>query len=239
MFELTFGYIALALLITALAATVQASAGFGFAMLAVPLLALIDVDFVPGATLLASLLLAIVMSSQGRKNVDKASLPSILVGLFVGTILGALLLNVINSEFLPRLFGLFILLAVVLSIVGINITKNRSNLIATGFISGIMGTMSGIHGPPFALLYQNDKGIVVRPTLALLFLIGYSISLLSLLLSGFLNLKVLYLAALISPAVLLGFVLSRWVTRWLDRAFLRPSILLLASLSALSLIIRG
>ena len=164
--NLTPAQIALALLIVYTGATTQAAAGFGFALITAPLLALIDLDFVPGVILLASLPLALLMVVNGRHAVDRSSLPGILVGQIGGSILGALLLLVVNPAFLPGLFGAAILSAVLLSAIGVTVAKTRGNLLLAGLLSGIMGVMSGINGPPLALLYQHDDGDTVRATLA-------------------------------------------------------------------------
>jgi uncharacterized membrane protein YfcA len=58
------------------------------------------------------------------------------------------------------------------------------SLFGAGILSGIMGTLAGVGEPPMELLYQHQKGPVVRGTLAGFLGVGAMISLLFLLLVG-------------------------------------------------------
>lgn len=77
-----------AIFISTAGALVQASVGFGFALVTVPLLTLMDPVFVPGPTLLANLLLAILMSIRERAAIEQGQLSMAAWGLAVGTVIG-------------------------------------------------------------------------------------------------------------------------------------------------------
>ena len=73
--------------------------------------------------------------------------------------LGAgLLLAVVSDDALSLLFAVLVLLAVGLSVAGWHLAKTRPNLVGVGVLSGFMGTVSGIGGPPIALVYQQADG---------------------------------------------------------------------------------
>ena len=218
----------------------QASVGFGIALFVVPLLVLLNPVFVPGPMLFASLFLAAIMAFRGWSAIDLKKLGLAGVGLFVGTAAGALALMIVASDKWPKLFAVFILVAVALSASGIHIPATRRNLVAAGIISGVMGTISGIHGPPMALLYQREPGNIVRATLAIFFVMAYAIALIALGTIGLFGKKELLLGLTLAPGVIAGYIVARFSTKLLDRGYwLRLAILTVASLSAIALILRG
>ena len=217
----------------------QASVGFGIALFVVPLLVLLNPVFVPGPMLFASLFLAAIMAFRGWSAIDLKKLGLAGVGLFVGTAAGALALMIVAADKWPKLFAVFILAAVALSASGIHIPVTRRNLVAAGIISGVMGTISGIHGPPMALLYQREPGNIVRATLAIFFVMAYAIALIALGTIGLFGKKELLLGLTLAPGVIAGYIVARFSTKLLDRGYwLRLAILTVASLSAIALLLR-
>jgi uncharacterized protein len=226
-------------LIMMIGAVLQASVGFGIALVVVPLLTLMNPSFVPGPMLFASLFLALIMAFRGWGAMDKRKLYQALSGLFLGTGIAALGLMVISTEQLPKLFGVLILIAAAISGSGIHIPLTKINLISAGLASGIMGTVAGIHGPPLALLFQRQAGGTVRATLAILFVIGYSAALLALSLVGRLGPQEIKVGFLLTPGVVGGYLAARFISPRLDRGlWLRTAILTIASLSAMVLILK-
>jgi uncharacterized protein len=230
----------LASLIMVIGALLQASVGFGIALFVVPLLALLNPVFVPGPMIFAALFLASIMAFRGWQAIDQKNLGLAGVGLVFGTILGAFVLLIVAAEQWPRLFAVLILLAVVLSISGIHIPISGRNLVAAGIIAGIMGTISGIHGPPMALLYQRETGSIVRATLAVFFVMAYSIALLALWVVGLFGKGSLLTGLALAPGVVTGYLLAGFTSKHLDRGpWLRIAILTVATLSAIALILRN
>jgi len=217
----------------------QASIGFGIALFVVPLLVLLNPAFVPGPMLFASLFLASIMAFRGWHSVDSRKLGLAGVGLFIGTAAGALGLMMIAADKWPKLFAVFILLAVALSASGIRIPVTGKNLVTAGIVSGVMGTISGIHGPPMALLYQRETGSIVRATLAVFFVMAYAIALFALGTIGLFGKKEFLMGLTLAPGVIAGYIIARFSTKLLDRGYwLRIAILTVASLSAIALIFR-
>ncbi|MCX5906336.1 MAG: TSUP family transporter [Deltaproteobacteria bacterium] len=227
-------------IIMVLGSTLQASVGFGIALFVVPLLALLNPALIPGPMLLASLFLAAIMAVRGRAAIDKGNLIQLFFGLFLGTVAGAVGLTVIAAENLPKVFGLVILVAVVTSIIGLNIPFTRRYLLGAGMVSGVMGTMSGIHGPPLALLYQRQDSAKVRATLAFIFAIAYAGALGALYVVGLFGTREMILGLSLAPGVVIGYLLSLLTRRVFDRGnWLRMAILVVATLSALKLLWRS
>lgn len=229
----------LANIVVMVGSAVQASVGFGFALIAVPLLVLLDTAYVPGPTLLASLLLAAIMTRRGRHDINFSQLLAGSSGLLIGAGTGALLLPMIPITQLPSLFGGVILFAVGLSLTGLKVPVTSASLLGVATVAGVMGTMAGIHGPPLALLYQREGADKIRAMLAVFFLIGYSLSLLALGWSQLFHIRELAMGCSLMPGVVMGYLLSRHLVGMLKGISLRGPILFVASLSATALLFKG
>ena len=72
-----------------LGAVAQGSVGFGFGMLAAPVLALVDKELVPGAVLLLGLTIAVAIAWNERGALDWLGIRWALVGRVLGTVAGA------------------------------------------------------------------------------------------------------------------------------------------------------
>src|SRR5580704_1745319 len=95
---------ALAIAIMAIGSAFQGSVGIGLALFVVPLLALVDQSFIPGPMLLAGVILALMTAYRERKAIDAPALRNSLIGLGVGTIIGALLLKLMSGPYLDKAF---------------------------------------------------------------------------------------------------------------------------------------
>lgn len=229
----------LASLVMALGSAIQAAVGYGIALVVVPLLALINPDLIPGPMLFAAVVLAGIMAYRGRDAIEPREVVLSQAGLIVGTALGALALTQVDPADLPRIFGGLILLAVAASASGLHPAVTNTSLSIGGFLGGLMGIMSGIHGPPMALLYQNAPGAKVRAMMGMFFLIGYPIAIVSLVLVGLFDRSSLIMGLLLIPGVCLGYLVNPLLAKFLDRGFLRPVILMVATVSALSLFFKA
>ena len=101
-----------AMLVYCISVTVQGTVGFGANMLAVPILALINPDFVPGPVLLMNPLMNAIFTIRERGNVDRFGLTWALIGRTPGMLAGVLALTIVAEERLGTLFGVLVLLAV-------------------------------------------------------------------------------------------------------------------------------
>ncbi len=137
------------------------------------------------------------------------------------------------------LFALLVLLAVVVTFIVKVQCLTPSGLIIGGVAAGLMGTTSGIHGPPLAVIYQHEPIQKIRATLALVFLIAYTLSLLALALSGEFNVALAITGLLLLPGLLLGFQLGKRVRQRVSPARARMITLSIASVSAVILLVKS
>lgn len=225
--------------ITVVAAFVQTSSGVGFAMVSVPLLALVDVAYLPAPMLMASLLLSTLMSAGSRRHVVPAEMRVLLPWTCVGVVLGALALRSLPVERLGLVFGLLVLAGLAVSVLAPRVPLRPATLGPTGFASGFMGTVAGLHGPPLAALYGREDPEKARATIALVFTLGYAASLIALWLAGLLDARRALLGVALAPGTVLGFLAARGARRWIAPALARGAMLAIASTSALLLVVRS
>ena len=83
----------------------QRVSGVGGGFLMVPLLAMIDVAYLPGPLVFATLALSSLMAWRDRAHVDLGNMPVILLGFIPGTLLGAWVLSAVPPEQLGVVFG--------------------------------------------------------------------------------------------------------------------------------------
>jgi uncharacterized protein len=222
--------IAIAVVIMAIGSAFQASAGIGLALFVVPVLALVDESFIPGPMLLAGVMLALLTAYRERTAIDVPALRISLVGLAVGTMVGALALKFA--------FGGLVLLAVLLSVSGCKFNATRHSLMLAGGAAGVMGAMVGIHGPPISLVFQNAEPRVARAMLGAFFSIAYLGAVAALAEFGLFGIPHLVRAAILLPGVAIGLVVAPLLARHIDGKRLRVIILSIAASSGLTLLMR-
>src|SRR5882757_3650735 len=230
--------IAFAVAIMAMGSALQASAGVGLALFVVPLLALVDRSFIPGPMLLAGLLITLLTAYRERTAFDVAALRSSLIGLAVGTIVGALTLKFVSGSHLDKTFGGLVLLAVLIGLSGYEFNATPRSLMFAGGASGIIGAMVGIHGPAISLYFQNAEPRVVRAMLGAFFSVAYLGAVAALAVFGLFGMAELLRAATLLPGVVIGVAAAPLLARHIDGKRLRLIILAIAAVSGLTLLIR-
>lgn len=228
----------LAFAVVAVGALLQGSVGFGLALVAAPLLVLLDPLFVPGPLLLAALVLALLMSYRERREVDLGMLRWAVVGRIAGGSAAAYLLASLPKEPLALLFAGLVLLGVLLSLSGLSVEPTDRSLLGASVLSGFMGTITAIGGPPMAMLYQNSPGPKLRGMLSSFFVAGTIISLSLLTAVGKFGLREARAGLLLVPGILAGFAVSAFVAPHLDKRAVRPLVLFVSAASAFAVIIR-
>lgn len=228
-----------ALLVTALGTLVQAALGFGLALVAAPVLHLLNPAFVPAPVILCVWSVSLWVFWQERRAVDIDRIPLLAGGRLLGAVLAAAVLGRLSAAIFDLVFGVLVMLAVVLSWLHPQLQANSRNIFMATLASGFMGTMSGIGGPPLALVYQNAGVSRLRANMALIFLIGASMSLVLLAWIGKFGWQEVRLGLCLQPGVLAGILLARPLRRCLDPGHVRPLLLALCSLAALLVLLRG
>jgi uncharacterized membrane protein YfcA len=237
--DLELSTLAWLVLASAAGGAVQGSIGFGFALVVVPALTLVRPEAVPAAVLLLAAPLTVYMAVRERAHIDRRGFVSIVAGRVFGTALGATILVAVPADSIATLLGLMILVAVALSVVGLDVAPTPPVAFGAGLLSGVTGTTSAVGGPALAVVYQRRPGPELRSTLALSFVVGLSMSLVAVGAIGRVQLWHGVLAAEMLPGLALGLWSSRHLSRAMDRGWLRPAVLAFAGAAGAYITVRG
>ena len=218
-------------------AAIQGSIGFGMGVFAVPILALIDPAFVPVPVLLASIVLSVAGFLRERTDTDFRGAARVLIGRVPGSVIGVILLTLVSTRALSIVIGVMVLTAVIAFARGWHIPVTPVSEVATGVVSGALGTSTAVGGPPVALLYSRNRGPAVRATLSAILMVGMTVNIIALGVGGFLTTESLLRAAVLTVPTLVGFGLSSWTKQHVDGALLRKGILIASGFSATTLLV--
>lgn len=240
MFEdITLTQLVLANLVILAGACLQGVAGYGIGTLAAPLLFLISPLLIPGPLTLNASLLTIFMLLRNRAALEIRQVRFAIGGGAVGAVLAGLTLLVLTARGFDLIFGLLILTGVALSVAGLKPRLNARNSTLAGAASTYMGTITAVGGPPIALIYQSEKGPLVRANMSAFFLAASGLSLVALAASGYLGMRELWLFLFTFPGVLVGFWLSGKLIHRVRFDGLRPLILGIAAVAGVAAMVRG
>ncbi|MGD6743071.1 sulfite exporter TauE/SafE family protein [Streptomyces sp. BH106] len=229
------GYLVVAVAVV-IASCLQASIGFGMGMLAAPVVAVVDPTLVPGTLIIQAGVLTLLVTVAERQHIDLRGTGWALVGRVPGTVAGALLVAALPPQGLALMLSGVVLLGVVLTCFGWAPQPHRPVLVLAGSASGLLGTATSIGGPPMALVWQGKDAPVLRGTMSGFFLIGSVLSLATLASTGAIGAHTLLMSAVLAPAPVVGYALSRYVNRFMDARRLRWAAIGVSALGAVLLI---
>lgn len=226
----------IAMLLIFIGAFIQTTTGFGLALVVSPLLLFLSPQYIPGPIILVGLSLASINLMKYKENVSLQGLKLSIIGLLPGTVTGALLLYFIDVSELSLFLGIIVLFAVVVSLLPYKIQQTPSRLVVAGFLSGFLGTSSGIGGPPMALLLQHQKVHLIRANLAAFFVVSSVLALLIQIPIGYMSLQHLYLALPLLPASYLGYRVAILCMHRISKRMVRAMSLVLCSVAGVGAI---
>ena len=227
----------LAVLVVAVGAMIQGSLGFGLGLVSAPALALIDATFIPGPLLLVGVAVTLTVFLRERGAVDWKGMKWAIFGRVIGTIAGGWAVVAFSKDAVIVLVAVLVLAGVLMTSIGWKIKTNRITLSTAGLVSGVMGTLTSVGGPPMALVYQRETAQKLRATLAGFFLVGATFSLLTLAVSGGMSQHDFALGALMLPGYVIGMIANRWASRFLDKGYSRVAVLTFSALSSVVLLL--
>lgn len=224
---------------TFVGAFVQGVTGLGFALIAAPVIGLIDPQLLPVLVLVLMIPLNLFVALREWSEIDFRGVSWVMIGRVVGTVGGVWVLMSISISGLSLFVGLSTIAAVLASLAIPAFEPSKHALLAVGAITGITETATGIGGPPLALAYQHRPAPELRSTLAVCFLLGEIISLLLLAFTGKVDQKHIQLTFYLIPVMGLGVLLSTRVHGGLNGPLVRKFVLAFALVSGIAIIIRA
>lgn len=206
---LTYAQILLAVSATLTAAFVRGLAGFGMAILLVPVLGL---AISPREAVVVANWLGLLIGLVGLKKIVGASEPSALhisALAVVATPLGVWLLTQTHPTVARLLIALIAMGAFALVLLpkrGAHHVPSASETGATGLLAGVLTGFAGMPGPPVVPYYlrRTIPTDLARTSMMTIFLATSVAGVVSALLLGVATWREPFLAALLFPAVLLG-----------------------------------
>lgn len=235
----SYGVLAALALALVVGALVQQTVGLGVGLVAAPVTTLLAPELMPGFMLWLTLLLPVGTLLEGRREVDVRGLAWALPARVPGTVLGALLVVWLDQAALGLAIGAVVLLAVATTASSVRVPLRPASLVGAGLLSGVTGTVSSIGGPPMALLYQHQPLATIRQTLAVYFFVGAALSLAVLGAAGELGWRQAAVAALLSPALLVGQLVAPRLRRRVRPEQVRVVVLVVCATSAAVLVVRS
>lgn len=229
----------LAVLAVALGSIIQGVSGVGGGFIMVPLLAMINMKYLPGPLIFGSLSISGLMAWRERKYIDFRATNFILLAIVPGAALGAWLVSQVAPDRLGIVFGTMILIAVVVSALGVHFPLNRITATVAGFFAGTMGASSGIGAPVIAVLYQRESGPMVRSTLAYVYTVASVLIVLALLIFGSFGLAEAQSGLLLVPGFMFGYLCSRPLALHFDHGATRYIVLGVSASAAAVLLARS
>lgn len=226
-------------LVIFVAAVLQAATGVGFAMVAVPLLALINLAWVPAPMLICNIGLSIVIMNRGRSALERREAPPLVLGLTLGTFAGAGILALFEGQGLGAMIGGIIIAAVLASLFTPSLKITSGRLFSGAFLGGGTGVIAGMHGPPLILLYQRERPEKVRATMAGVFIFGSLLALGSLWFAGMLGWEEVWRGVVLLPGVGFGFFIGKALGGRMSPGAVRYAMLAVSGSAGLALLVKS
>jgi uncharacterized protein len=220
--------------VVALASGAQVVSGFGFALIATPLVAVLagPREAVVGLTMVGLVLVAQV-AIRGRGHVDGSIVLLMSAAAIVGMPLGLLVLTRADDGVLTIAIAVAVIVAAVLLWKGLRLPVGRGTDTAAGFTAGVLSTSTGTSGPPIVIALSS-KGMqpgVFRATISAIFLVQGSAALVAFALGGQITRDAMLVALAGLPGVIVGSFVGERGFRRLDAQTFRGVVLAMLFLS--------
>jgi uncharacterized protein len=205
--------------VVALAAAAQAVAGFGFALIGTPLVAVLvgPKEAVVGLTMIGLVLVA-QLSLRGRDHVDRPTVGVVTAAAIVGMPLGLVVLVLADDRVLTVVIAIAVIAFSLLLWRGARVPAGRGTDVTAGFTAGILSTSTGTSGPPIviALSAKQLEPAVFRATISAIFLVQGAAALVAFAIGGQITRDAVSVALVGLPGVIAGSLVGERGFRRLD-----------------------
>ncbi len=225
------------------AAFMQIVAGFGFALLAMPLMTLV---IEPKVAVVVSTLVGVFVTGwlayRDRAEADRILVRRMTISAYAGMPIGLLIFITVDDNVLRLLLGVAVLIAAAMLALRVNLHHVGPSLdFASGFVSGMLATSVSTNGPPLVFVLQARQltAVQFRATISTVFAFSNIFGLSLFIASGKITRDGLVAAAVTLPAMLLGQVLGFPFRKHVHGERFRWLILLLLFGAAISAIVNA
>ncbi len=226
------------LAVAMVASAVQTIAGFGFALLAVPLLSL-GVD-TKSAVLVASLLGFVNNVAQFSGEWGEADKPvarRLVIGAYVGMPFGLVFLVTADPSVLRLAVGLVVLAFTAVLARGLDLSGHGPSVDwAAGFVSGVLNTSISTNGPPLVVVVHGRRLAppAFRATVSIVFVLSGVFGLTLFTVADQWTRASIVGSGAALPMLVVGGGVGRWIRPHVDARGFRTVVLVLLGLSGLA-----
>lgn len=144
--------------VVAVAAAAQAVSGFGSALIATPVVAVLvgPHEAVVGLTMV-SIVLVGMLSLRSRGHVDGSIVVTITAAAIVGMPIGLLILQRADDQTLTAVIASVVIVFAVLLWLGLRLPRSRVTDAVAGFVAGTLSTSTGTSGPPIVIALSASR----------------------------------------------------------------------------------
>ena len=230
-----------AVFIILVASLLKSTTGFGFALIATPLLLLLwEPTLVVPIVLPLVLTVDVFIVAQNWRLLEPRRLAPMVIAGVLGVPLGTYVLLVASPQVLRLGIAGLVLVSAILLLLGVTIPISRERLAGgiAGFLSGLLVTSTSISGPPVALFMINQRWAkhTFRTSLGLFFLGQVTLAIISLAGVGALHSGTLLVSAILWVPVLLGYLAAiRLLPYVSQQGFLRIAMLIVMAAAVLAI----
>lgn len=233
----------LVLLIIFATSVVQAVAGFGFALLAVPLMVVvIDLQSAVIISSFVGTLSNMLQSWQLRRNINRNMTRRFLLATAVGSPVGLLLFVYANQSALKIVLGLSILFGVFVLSRGLELQHVSTWLDwIMGILSGVLLMATSTNGPPLVFVLQARRidPATFRATLNMVFLVSGTFGLVMFGLAGEILRSDVNVVAFAIPAMVIGVSTGVVIRKYVQQELFKKIVLFLLTIGGLSSLFGG
>ncbi len=224
-----------AVLAVGVAALVQSLSGFGFALMAVPLMSLaVDVRLAVVTGTLVSVATTLFNAVRERHEADRDLARTLIVSSVTGMPFGFAAFVLLGQRELKVMLGVMVLSMTVLLLRGTVLASgSRRDEWASGWTSGFLAVSLSTNGPPLVFLLQgrNVAPAVFRGTISRVFLVSNLATVTVFLLAGRIGGDAILVTAASAPVVVVAYAVGLRVRPRLDAERFRRLVLGLLFLS--------
>lgn len=216
--------------IVLLAAALQTLAGFGFALLVMPLLTLLlGIKTAAPLVALVGFTLYLINLLRYRRGLEWREALKLLIPALLGVPLGVLALRTLDESLIKGFLGVILVAYALFALFNPQMPQLRSTVWAypVGFLAGCLGGAFNTPGPP-VIVYGNARvwpRDQFRSTLQVIFLASSATVILAHAAAGNITADVARMAAIALPALLAGIVLGAYIDRRTNQERFRTAVL--------------
>ncbi|MFI6478582.1 sulfite exporter TauE/SafE family protein [Nonomuraea sp. NPDC050663] len=225
-----------AAVIILIASTVHAVTGFGYALVATPLLALaVDPHTAVVATTLSALAMTVTIAVRQREHAEWKVAMIAMIGIVLGMPLGLWVYGIASEQVLTVLIAVGVLVCTLMVWRQVKVPGSVPVLVGVGALSGALSTSTGTNGPPMVAAFQGMgyDPATFRATLSAVFAGTSVLSLVGFAVAGKVNAESLWIGLVGVPVVQVGYFLGDAIFSRIDPDKFRKVLLAALIVSAI------